>query len=226
VKRLLPLILCLLLVACSNKERIVPTLEEVKTNLAFTCVHEQDHLPKLDAEADQLYRYARYLQKNNQLQEDVSVFPELERYYRVATAHGHYQVNLELRQMIGKGQAWTANPMTETLDLTEELIKQGVPGGYYDMTRYIEAGYGVKQDAELALRYYRKSADMGSPEGQYLVGDKLTDIGGQQSESFKAGLQMWDCASQQGYGQAGDMLGRNIKGKKCMRRLLRLSILR
>lgn len=214
MKRLLPLILCLLQVACSNKERTVPPLEEVKTNLAFTCIYEKDHLPKLDPEADQLYRYARYVQKNNQLQEDVSIYPELERYYRIATAHGHYKANLELRQMIGKGQAWTVDPVKETLDLTQELIDRGIPGGYYDMARYLEAGYGVKQDAELALRYYRKSADLGNPEGQYLVGDKLTDIGGPQSESFKVGLQMWDCASQQGYGQAGDMLGRNLKGKK------------
>jgi len=187
-------------------------LNEVKTNLAFSCAYEKDHLPKLDAEAEQLYRYARYLQKNNQLQEDVSVYPDLERYYRIATAHGHYKANLELRQMIGKGQAWTADPVKETLDLTEELIKQGVPGGYYDMARYIEAGYGVKQDQELALRYYRKSADMGSPEGQYLVGDKLTDIGGPQSESFKVGLQMWDCAAQQGHGDAADSLARDYQG--------------
>ncbi|BBF87224.1 Sel4-like repeat protein [Aquitalea magnusonii] len=187
-------------------------LDEVKANLAFTCVHEQDHLPKLDAEADQLYRYARYIQKNNQLQEDVSVYPELERYYRIATAHGHYKANLELRQMIGKGQAWTADPVKETLDLTQELIDRGIPGGYYDMARYLEAGYGVKQDAELALRYYRKSADMGSPEGQYLVGDKLINIGGPQSESFKVALQMWNCAAQQVHAKASSMLGTNLRG--------------
>ena len=185
-------------------------LDEVKANLAFTCVHEQDHLPKLDAEADQLYHYARYVQKNNQLQEDVSVYPELERYYRIATAHGHYKANLELRQMIGKGQAWTADPVKETLDLTEELIKQGVPGGYYDMARYLEAGYGVKQDAELALRYYRKSADMGSPEGQYLVAEKLAPI----DRSPEVSRQMRRCAAQQGHGKAALELGVNLKNSE------------
>nr|WP_255497599.1 DUF6396 domain-containing protein [Aquitalea sp. LB_tupeE] len=207
---MLSLILCLLLVACSNKERTVPTLEEVKTNLTFTCVHEKDHLPKLDAEADQLYRYARYLQKNNQLQEDVSIYPELERYYRIATAHGHYKANLELRQMIGKGQAWTADPVKETLDLTQELIDRGIPGGYYDMARYLEAGYGVKQDAELALRYYRKSADLGNPEGQYLVAEKLAPL----DRAPDVARQMRRCAAIQGQGRAATMLAIDLKDDK------------
>ncbi|MDE1716150.1 sel1 repeat family protein [Chromobacterium amazonense] len=183
-------------------------LDQVKANLAFTCVYEKDHLPKLDPNADQLYRYARYVQKNNLLKDDVSVYPELERYYRIATAHGHYKANLELRQMIGKGQAWTADPVKETLDLTEELIKQGVPGGYYDMARYIDSGYGVKKDPELALRYYRKSADMGSPEGQYYVAEKLAPL----DRAPEVARQMRRCAAEQGHPEAAAMLGANYKG--------------
>ncbi|MGD1826811.1 DUF6396 domain-containing protein [Chromobacterium violaceum] len=196
------------LTACSNKERTVQNLDEVKANLAFTCVYEKDHLPKLDPNADQLYRYARYVQKNNLLKDDVSLYPELERYYRIATAHGHYKANLELRQMIGKGQAWTADPVKETLDLTEELIKQGVPGGYYDMARYIDSGYGVKKDPELALRYYRKSADMGSPEGQYYVAEKLAPL----DRAPEVARQMRRCAAEQGHGKAADSLARDFKG--------------
>ncbi|NWK80156.1 DUF6396 domain-containing protein [Aquitalea sp. LB_tupeE] len=200
------LLLCLL-TACGEQHRTLPDLNEVKTNLAFSCAYEKDHLPKLDAEADQVYRYARHLQKNNQLQEDVSVYPDLERYYRIATAHGHYKANLELRQMIGKGQAWTADPVKETLDLTEELIHQGVPGGYYDMARYIEAGYGVKQDQELALRYYRKAADLGSPEGQYLVANKLAPM----ENAPEVARQMRKCAARQGHGDAATDLGIDLK---------------
>ena len=208
---LLPL--CLLLAACGNKERTVQNLDEVKANLAFTCAYEKDHLPKLDPNADQLYRYARYVQKNNLLKDDVSLYPELERYYRIATAHGHYKANLELRQMIGKGQAWTADPVKETLDLTEELIKQGVPGGYYDMARYIDSGYGVKKDPELALRYYRKSADMGSPEGQYYVAEKLAPI----DRAPEVARQMLMCAAEQGHGKAGLELGIDLKDEVSLR---------
>ncbi|WP_406850441.1 SEL1-like repeat protein [Chromobacterium phragmitis] len=206
------LVLCLSLVACGNKERTVQNLDEVKANLAFTCVYEKDHLPKLDQNADQLYRYARYVQKNNLLKEDISVYPELERYYRIATANGHYKANLELRQMIGKGQAWTADPVKETLDLTEELIKQGVPGGYYDMARYIDSGYGVKKDPELALRYYRKSADMGSPEGQYYVAEKLAPL----DRAPEVARQMRRCAAEQGHGKAALALGVDLKDESAM----------
>ena len=41
----------------------LPDLAQVKTNLAFTCSREADHLPSLDPQADQLFQYARYLQK-------------------------------------------------------------------------------------------------------------------------------------------------------------------
>ncbi|MBN3005356.1 sel1 repeat family protein [Chromobacterium alkanivorans] len=188
----------------------MPTLDEVKANLAFNCVYEKDHLPTRDPDAEQLYRYARHVQKNNLLKDDVSVYPVLERYYRIATAYGHDKANLELRQMIAKGQAWSADPVKETLDLTEELIRLGVPGGYYDMARYLDAGYGVKKDPELALRYYRKSADMGSPEGQYYVAEKLAPL----DRAPEVARKMYQCAAEQGDGNAGDSLGRDLKGDK------------
>ncbi|WP_434628635.1 SEL1-like repeat protein [Chromobacterium sp. CV08] len=186
----------------------MPTLDDMQANLAFTCVYEKKNLPQLSPEADQLYRYARYVQKNNLLKEDIGVYPELERLFRIATAHNHYKANLELRQMIGKGHAWSADPVKETLDLAEELIRQGVPGGYYDMARYIEAGYGVKQDPELALRYYRKSADLGSPDGQYWVAEKLAPL----DRAPKIAREMRKCAAEQGHGHAADSLARDYQG--------------
>jgi len=130
---------------------------------------------------------------------------------RIATAYGHYKANLELRQMIGKGQADSDDVVKETLDLTEDLIQRGIPGGYYDMGRYLERGYGVKEDPELALKYYRKAADLGSPEGQYLVGDKLTDKVKNGEEIANIGWQMYRCAAAQGHGKAGEELGIHLK---------------
>ncbi|BBH13796.1 SEL1-like repeat protein [Chromobacterium haemolyticum] len=188
----------------------MPTLDQVKANLAFSCVYEKDHLPTLNSDAEQLYLYARYVQKNNLLKDDVSIYPVLERYYRMATAYGHYKANLELRQMIAKGQAWSADPVKETLDLTEELIRQGVPGGYYDMARYLDAGYGLKKDPELALRYYRKSADMGSPEGQYYVAEKLAPL----DKAPNVARQMRECAALQGHSESAGMLGTDYRSDK------------
>jgi len=200
--RLFALILTLSLAACGAKERSVPDLKNVEEKLAFTCVYEKAHLPKLDEQADQLYRYARWLYKNQLEKEDPLRYPEMERYYRIATAYGHYKANLDLREMIGRGTAWSADPVKETLDLTQDLIDRGIPGGYYDMGRYLKAGYGVKQDEELANRYYRKAADLGNPEAQYLVGDKLTNLTIAQPGPFAIGNEMKKCAAEQGHGKA------------------------
>ena len=188
--------------ACNAKERSVPDLKNVEEQLTFACVYEKDHLPRLDPDADKLYRYARWLTKNQIEKEDMARYPEMARYYRIATAYGHYKANLEVRQMIGQGQAHSDDVVKETLDLTQELIDQGIPGGYYDMGRYLKAGYGVKQDDELANRYYRKAADMGSPEAQYLVGDKLSRLTVAKPIPFAIGNQMQKCAADQGHGKA------------------------
>jgi TPR repeat protein len=212
MKRWFPLALTIIVTlgACTRgagfhpKERPVSDLSAVRANLAFTCVHENDVIPPRDAEADQLYRRARWLYKNNRLKEDPSVYPKMERLMRIATAYGHDKANLELRDMIGRGQAHSNDAVKETLDLTEDLMKRGIPGGYYDMGRYLEQGYGVKQDADLALKYFRKSADLGNPEGQYLVGDKLAKFEPEISR------KMLRCAAQQGHGQAAVDLANDL----------------
>ncbi len=179
---------------------------DIRDKLAFTCAHEKDVIPPQDPEAEQLYQHARWLKKNNLLKEDATLYPKIERLIRIATAYGHDKANLELRQMIGKGQADSDDPVKETLDLTEDLMRRGIPGGYYDMGRYLERGYGVKQDKTLALKYYRKSADLGSPEGQYAVGGMLAPI----NSAPEVARQMRRCAAEQGHGKAALELGLDL----------------
>ena len=211
MKRLLLAITLLALVACDNpKERNMPDLSSVQSNLAFTCAYEKDAIPKRDPEADQLYAHARWLKKNNLLKPDPLVYPKIERLVRIATAYGHDKANLELREMLGEGTAHSQDIVKETLDLTDELIKRGIPGGYFDMGLYLERGYGLKQDKDLALKYYRKSADMGSPEGQYVVAELLAPI----DNAPEVARQMRRCAAEQGHAKAGLALGINLQGKE------------
>lgn len=64
--------------------------------------------------------------------------------------------------MIAAQKAVSDDSVKEMRALVNDLIQRGIPGGYYDMGHYIESGaLGFKQDPELALKYYRKSADMG-----------------------------------------------------------------
>ncbi|MBD8777326.1 sel1 repeat family protein, partial [Pseudomonas fluorescens] len=70
------LLISLLLAACDNgsapthppQNTSVNPLTEIKARLAFTCVHEQ--IPAPSAETDELFQYARWLQKNNLLKQD------------------------------------------------------------------------------------------------------------------------------------------------------------
>ena len=208
MKRLLLATALLVLVACDHpKERTMPDLPAVQSNLAFTCAYEKDAIPKRDPEAEQLYQHAKWLKKNNLLKPDPLVYPKIERLVRIATAYGHDKANLELRDMLGEGTAHSQDIVKETLDLTDDLIKRGIPGGYYDMGLYLERGYGMKQDKELALKYYRKSADLGSPEGQYLIGEKLDAV----NVAIEIGRKMLKCAADQGHGKAGLSLGIGLK---------------
>jgi len=91
-----------------------------------------------------------------------------------------------------------------------QLVNQGIPGGYYDIGHYLELGYGLKQDAEMALRYMRKAADLGSADAQYYVGEKLAPI----DVAPAIAKQMWHCAADQGHGKAASTLGIDLKTGK------------
>jgi uncharacterized protein len=208
-RRTLILLLASLVCACTHKENplaSLPDMSAVRANLAFTCMHEADHLPPLDADADRLFEYGRYLQK---LDGEKS-FNEVARYYRIAAAYGHYKANHNLQLLVSQGLADSPDAPKETVDLAVQLVNQGVPGGYYDIAHYLELGYGLKQDAEMSLRYMRKAADLGNPDAQYYVGQKLAPI----DIAPAIAKQMWHCAADQGNGVAAMTLGVDLKTDK------------
>jgi TPR repeat protein len=181
-------------------------MSAVRANLAFTCVHEVDHLPPLDQQADALFSYGRYLQK----QDGPKDFNAVARYYRIAAAYGHYKANHNLQLLVSQGLADSPDAPKETVDLAARLVQQGVPGGYYDVGHYLEIGYGLKQDSEMALRYFRKAADLGSPEAQSYVGDLLAPL----NKAPAIAKQMRECATDQGFSDAATTLGADSISKK------------
>jgi uncharacterized protein len=205
----------MLLASCHAKDTGVRELPEIsasiKRQLAFTCAHEKDRIPPRDPEAEQLYKHARWIVKNNILKRDPAVYPAVERLVRIATAHGHDKANIELRGMLQKSQAVSADPVNEMIDLVQDLIKRGIPAGYYDMGWYLQQGYGVKADAELGFKYYRKAADLGNPEGQYLVGDKLSDKQKNGAEIAGIGWAMYRCAADQLHAKAASEFAVHLK---------------
>jgi TPR repeat protein len=195
--RYLLLTLSLMLSGCNKEDgtRDVPDLLAVTENLKFDCVYETDKLPALMLESDRLYKYGLYLQ----LKAGPKNFDEVARYYRIAAAHGHYKASTNLQAIISRGQASSPDSWVETLDLVEDLIRQGIPGGYYDMGRYLDRGFGVVQDPDKAKVYYRRAADLGSPDAQFYVAELLGRIFGPKDVM----LQMYECAMAQGHGKAG-----------------------
>lgn len=196
-----------LIVAACSKEKPTshqPDLASLKTNLAFTCVHEADRLPPLDPQADAFFKYARYLQKKDGPKNN----DDIARYYRIAAAYGHHKANDNLQQMISKGLASSPNRPRESVDLAKQLVEQGIPVGYYDIGYYLNLGYGLKQDKDMALRYSRKAADLGNPEAQFYVAEKLSWIGAGDIPYL-----MYRCAAEQGHGEAADTLGVHLQNK-------------
>ncbi|KJZ33131.1 MULTISPECIES: sel1 repeat family protein [Pseudomonas] len=208
------LLSCLLLAACDSrstfnymkKDPHVKPLTEIKANLAFTCAHE--NIPEASAESDVLFKYARWLQKNNQLKQDKNVDVDIERLYRIAAENGHYKANINLQN--GSMRQRFQLRGAEHLRLSQQLMDAGVATGYYFVGIFLQQGSaGLKQDPEMSLRYYRKAADKGSAEAQYYVGDKLapSDI------APDVARQMRRCAAEQKHGRAAVALAVNLKNK-------------
>lgn len=205
------LLSCLLLVACdssstsstSPRETPLNSLTEIKAKLAFTCAHEE--IQAASAEADVLFQYARWLQKNNVLKQDKTVDTEIERLYRIAAENGHFKANINLQNGAMRGNLSLRGQ--EHLRLSQQLIDKNVATGYYFVGIFLKQGSaGLQQDPEMALRYFRKAADEGNAQAQYDIAEKLAPI----SIAPKVALSMRQCAAGQGHGKAARTLGINL----------------
>jgi hypothetical protein len=93
--------------------------------------------------------------------------------------------------------------VTESVGLVEDLVRRGIPGGYFDMGRYLLEGYGVKRNPEAGMTYIRKAADLGSPDAQYWIGVKLSPV----TKAPDVAKQMMLCAGEQGHMLAAQQVG-------------------
>jgi TPR repeat protein len=213
MRRLL-LLSCLLLTACDGgktttsvkKDFAMDPLTNVNAKLAFTCKHQI--IPDGPAEPDILFKYARWLQVNNQLKQDKTIDEQTERLYRIAAANGHYKANINLQNGAMRGQFTLSGD--ERLRMSQQLIDAKIATGYYFIAIYLERGAaGLQQDPEMALRYYRKAADEGNPQAQAYVGDKLSPA----KMAPDVSRQMLHCAAEQGDGGAANDLGNALAVK-------------
>ena len=194
-----------------RKKETLKTVEEIKKNLEFTCVHEKR--PPLSEETQQLYNYALHRDLNHMWpgQRGDGFWDELLPYYRIAAANGDYKANVRLQFLLSDG--WTRVPdieaEAETQKLYKMLHKQLPATAYYLLKGYIEDGYGVSAPPDSELAFLRKAADMGNREAQYTLGQMISNLDDEETREFRLKLMMklYRCASEQGQGNASYWLG-------------------
>ena len=194
-----------------RKKETLKTVEEIKKNLEFTCVHEKR--PPLSEETQQLYNYALHRDLNHMWpgQRGDGFWDELLPYYRIAAANGDYKANVRLQFLLSDG--WTKVPYveaeTEVHKLYKMLHKQLPATAYYLLKGYIEDGYGVSAPPDSELAFLRKAADMGNREAQYTLGQMISSLDDEETREFRLKLMMklYRCASEQGQGNASYWLG-------------------
>ena len=191
-------------------------MEQLQANLEFTCKHEEK--PELSQETQQLYNYALYHDLHNMWtgKRGDAVWNGLARYYRIAAMNGDYKANIRLQYLLKSGRISSDMPQTEVHNLNEELAKQLPATAYYNLYGYLDVGYGVRTEKDGKYAYLRKAADLGSREAQYVVADMLGKINDDDTLEMRIKLidQLRACASEQGVGDASDMLGIRLGRKK------------
>ena len=184
--------------------------------LEFACKKEE--LPPLSEETQQLYNYALYHDLHNMWtgEKGDEVWNGLARYYRIAAANGDYKANVRLQYLLNTERISTDMPQTEVHNLNEELAKQLPATAYYNLYGYLDVGYGVRTEKDGKYAYLRKAADLGSREAQYVVADMLGKINDDDTLEMRIKLidQLRACASEQGLGDASEMLGLRLERKK------------
>jgi TPR repeat protein len=125
----------------------------------------------LTSKVQALFHFARWLQRDKSLTCDTSADAEIERLYRIAAENDHHQANIHLQEGAMQGRFRLRDD--EHLRLSQKLINAGVATGYYFIGLFLDKGLaGVKQDTDMALRYFRKAADEGHLQAQRRLSDQ------------------------------------------------------
>jgi len=203
--------------------------DTLETQLPFACVFEEvSPPPPPHPEADMLFQHAQWLHEKNLEQktlksrygkEEEAEEEEEEdnddtqtkklskdqkqvlRLHRIAAAWGHEEATRALLK---------EEDLSQTLaqEVAYSLMHRNIPHGYYLQGYLLYQSHGL---SPIALQYFRKAADLGNPQAQYFLWDKLTDCQrADLSHSLyfqKMAQEMLRCAAEQGHAKALYMRG-------------------
>jgi TPR repeat protein len=183
-----------------------------------TCGRWKDTMPKTrDPVAYRLYINARKLWRSKiewQLthQEALSILHDVQ----AASNQGDWGARALMAYFYrsGLGPLDKNHVLDPDADRSVEIVRLAVAAGqawgYYDLGVAHEHGYGgAAQDAQIAWAYYRKAAELGSPEAQMALASAYLKAKRRDAEEA-----MVMCAYRQGHGPAAYDLGITAEGFK------------
>lgn len=176
---------------------------------SFECKYEADANPRITVEAEALFQQGMAATSYD-LWPDDRDNKKAAQLWAQAVGLGHWKAQLNLAGLYLQGLG-VPQDADKALELTEDLMKKGVPAAWDNMGTYYMGGIGpLKQDATVAYAFWQKAADMGSMAAQAHLGEKL-DASYDDPPSFwgnrPIGRQMLECALSQGSAKAAYELG-------------------
>ena len=177
----------------------------------FTCVYQGQHLPPLNAQAEQWFQQALAL-------DDPDIFyqkrdyPKIYQLYTQAAELNHWKAMLNLAALILSDYPGVPEHDPElAIRWVEKAMKLGVADAYDLMGVYHQRGIVKGGDSTSAYAFFQRAADMGSPSALTFIGKKTDaewdEPGGEFWGNAKVATQMLECALAQGYGEAALELG-------------------
>ena len=189
-----------------------PGLYEFKvTDNPPTCGRWRDHMPRQrDPDAYRIYIKARNLWRSKvefefTRQELLGILADV----RVAAEKGDWGARALLAHFYleGLGPLDTNKVLDSEPEKGVQIIRQAVAAGqawgYYDLGVAHEYGYGgAAMDEAISWAYYRRAAELGSPEAQMALADAY-----EKAKRPEDALYLRMCAYKQEYGPAARKLG-------------------
>jgi TPR repeat protein len=166
----------------------------------WQCAFERDHVPPLEPEAERMFLRAREIQRRP--------YPsgvereEAFNLYKQAAQRGHWRAMTNLAACYAEGYG-TPHSITSADDVYNEMMKRGIPMGFYGKHLLTAQGRGVPQDNAEAMRLLHKAANLGSPQAQYKLGEYYLFKEFRQRQ----GLAYHICALRQGYADSARIVG-------------------
>lgn len=183
--------------------------------LEFQCVHETFDVRSAGPDAEAWYQQSKSHYSIGMRTERQDLLARHVELLTMAAERGHPKAmnNLVIAYRDGVGVKQNAR---KAVEWAEKMMEANIGVGFYNMGMFLEQGFGVREDRGASLAYFRRAADLGNRQGQYLVGKKLFTIppGPEATRVFPIGEAMLRCALEQGEADAGFELALQYQSRK------------